>query len=127
MRSKNVLALAVSVLTLGLLLPTHAHAFGWHRSGPPVGWGREQAVRHWVYYPRYRHTYLRHPVTDPYAYRYTLRRYYPYYNSGYWRSAAAMRMRPRVRYVHPRYYRAWGYRRPGYRALNRRIYRHRRW
>ncbi len=127
MRSKSVLALVVSVLSLGFFAPSTSHAFGWHRGSPPAGWGRVQPVRHWVYYPRYKHTYRTHSVTAPYAYRYKRPRYHPYYNSGYWRSARAMRSRHRVRYVHPRYNRAWGYRKPGYRALTRRRSRHRRW
>lgn len=126
MRSKCVLALAVSVLSLGLFTPSPSHAFGWHR-GAPAGWGRAQTVRHWVHYPRYHHVYHSHPATDPYFYRYKRPRYYPYYNSGYWRSAREMRKRPRVRYVHPRYYRAWGYRKPGSRALKHRHYHHHRW
>ena len=126
MRSKSVLALAVSVLSLGVLAPSTSHAFGWHR-GSPSGWGRVQTVRHWVYYPRYHHTYRTHRVTDPYAYRYKRPRYYPYYNSGYWRSARQMRLRKRMRYVHPRYYRAWGYHKPGYRAFSRRRAHHRHW
>ena len=127
MRSNRVLALVVSVLSLGFMAPTESHAFGWQRGRAPVGWGREQAVRHWVYYPRYRHTYKRHPVTDPYAYQYAPRRYYPHYNSGYWRSSAYLRSRRRARFVYPRYRKAWGYHKPGYRALTRRAYRHRHW
>ena len=126
MRSKSILALVVSVISLGLLAPTPSYAFGWHRS-PPPGWGRVQPVRHWVYYPRYHHKYHIHPVTDPYAYRYKRPRYYPYYNSGYWRSAYQMRKRRGARYVHPRYYRAWGYRKPGYRVLKRRRFYRRPW
>lgn len=127
MRSKSVVALVVSILSLGIFAPTQSEAFGWHRGKPPAGWGRVQPVRHWVYYPRYHHVYHSHPVTDPYAYRYKRPRYYPYYNSGYWRSARVMRKRRRARFLHPQYYRAWGYDKPGYRAYSRRRVYHRRW
>jgi hypothetical protein len=45
---------------------------------------------------------------DRYPYVYTPERYYPYYNSNYWRPAEEMR-RPRPYYVQPPYYPAWGY------------------
>ena len=45
---------------------------------------------------------------DRYPYVYTPQRYYPYYNSGYWRPAPEMR-KPRPYYVQPPYYPAWGY------------------
>lgn len=127
MRLKYILAALAGVFALGFLVPDSAEAFGWHRGHPPKGWGRAQTVRHWVYYPRYRHHYHTHPATDPYAYRYRKPRYYPYYNSGYWRSAREMRKRRRY-YAQPRYYSAWGYSKPGYRALrHRRWHHHRRW
>lgn len=126
MRSKSVLALIVSVLSLGVVAPVDAQAFGWHRDRPPAGWGRVQRVRHWVYYPRYQNVYRTHRVTDPYAYRYKRPRYYPYYNSGYWKSARVMRKRRRAHFRYPRYYRSWGYHKPGYRAISRRALRHRR-
>ena len=45
---------------------------------------------------------------DRYPYVYDPPRYYPYYNSDYWRPAQDMR-RPRPYYVQPPYYPAWGY------------------
>ena len=45
---------------------------------------------------------------DRYPYVYDPPRYYPYYNSGYWRPAWQMR-KPRPYYVQPPYYPAWGY------------------
>ncbi len=45
---------------------------------------------------------------DRYPYVYEAPRYYPYYNSNYWRPAWQMR-RPRPYYVQPPYYPAWGY------------------
>ena len=45
---------------------------------------------------------------DRYPYVYDPQRYYPYYNSDYWRPAEEMR-RPRPYYNQPPYYPAWGY------------------
>jgi hypothetical protein len=45
---------------------------------------------------------------DRYPYVYDPPRYYPYYNSGYWRPAQEMR-KPRPYYQQPPYYPAWGY------------------
>jgi hypothetical protein len=59
------------------------------------------------------HRYYR-GAEDPHAYRYEPRGYYPYYNSGYWKSAREMRLRKRRHYNHPPYYAAWGYPDPYY-------------
>lgn len=127
MRFRFILTLAVSVFCFGMFAPTASEAGGWHRDHPPAGWGRVQPVRHWVYYPRYHHHYHRHPVTDPYAYRYVRPRYYPYYNSGYWRPASVMHKR-RARYHQPKYYRAWGRNKRVYRTYHSRRWHHRgRW
>lgn len=100
-----ILAFFVSLAGTGIM---PAAAFDLHRSKPPAGWGKEQVVKHHVYYPRYHHVYHVHSATDPYAYRSEARGYYPYYNSGYWRPAAEVR-HARPRYVLPKYYPAWGY------------------
>lgn len=91
--------LVAVVLTLGVFTTTHAEAFGRH------------------------HHIHRYAGVDPYGYHYVRPRYYPYYNSGYWRSAAEMRMRRKQRYVHPRYYQSWGYPKPRYRVMKRRWHR----
>lgn len=128
MRLKSVLALVASVAALAMMvMPTTSEAGGWHHKRPPAGWGRVQPVRHWVYYPRYRHTYHTHPVTDPYAYHYKRPRYYPYYRSGYWRPAHVMRKRHRVHYKHPRYYQSWGYGKPAYRVMRYKRHYRRHW
>ncbi|MEQ8825195.1 MAG: hypothetical protein RIC14_12555 [Filomicrobium sp.] len=110
------LALALCVLAATMLVagPQGAEAGGW-RERAPAGWGKTREVRHHVYRPRYRHVYRYHRKTDPYAYRYEPRGYYPYYNSGYWRPSRVVRKR----YRRPPYYKAWG--------DNRRGYRHREW
>lgn len=61
---------------------------------------------------------------DPYAYRYSPRGYYPYYNSSYWSSARYVRERNVAHYydwidIRPPYFQAWGHPRKGYQ--------HRRW
>ncbi len=117
MRSRIVL-LAVLV-GLGLTVPQAADA-GWSRRAP-YGYGRVQVVEHWGYHPRYANVYHVDFATDPYAYRYMPRRYYPYYNSGYWRPAAVLRYRKaccRPYPMLPRYYQAWGYPKPAYRQVD---------
>ena len=108
MRLKSMIAMLAAVLALGLASPRPAEATGWHRTAEPAGWGRMRTIRHWVYHPRYRHVYHTHAATDPYAYRYEPRGYYPYYNSGYWRPAHEMRG-ARPHYKLPKYYKAWGH------------------
>jgi hypothetical protein len=105
MRLKSFLALAAAVVSLGLAAaPQPASANFWDRPDQPAGWGTVRTVRHWVYYPRYHHVYLGHGVSDPYAYRYSPRGYYPYYNSAYWGAPRVHRYRGHL----PPYYAAWG-------------------
>jgi hypothetical protein len=128
MRSR--IALFAVLAAIGLTLPQGAEA-RWYRHGP-YGYGEAREVVHVGYYPRYRHRYATYYGTDPYAYRWEPRRYYPYYNSGYWRPAAEMRFRraccsPVI--VLPPYYQAWGYPKPRYMSRAwyiRPQYRHRR-
>ena len=105
MRLKTILALIVSVFTLAIAASGSASAFFWDRPDQPAGWDHMRTVRHWVYYPRYHHVYLNHSETDPYAYRYSPRGYYPYYNSDYWRPSSSVR---RQHNVLPPYYASWG-------------------
>jgi len=101
MRLSWICALALAALTSLTLVPQSAEANGerWAYPGAPKRWG---------YYPHYRHDPSRHEA-DPYAYNAVPRGYYPYYNSGYWRSAKEMRLRPKPHYVRPPYFQAWGY------------------
>ena len=111
MRLKSLLALAVTIVTLGIIAaPQSASAFFWDRPDQPAGWGRLNTVRHWVYYPHYNHEYLTHERTDRYAYKYSPRGYYPYYNSSYWGAPHIHRYRGRL----PPYYAAWGAPRANY-------------
>ena len=110
----SLFALAVLVAGAG----GTASAFDHKRSESPEGWGRERTVRHWVYHPRYHHVYHSHGATDPYAYRYEPRGYYPYYNSGQWRPRGHVGLK-RAHFKHPKYHKAW--------SANRRSYQHYRW
>ena len=110
MRWKSILAACAALACVGLANPEKAAAFG-HDRDQPAGWGRERAINHWVYYPRYAHNYH----VDPYAYQYSPRGYYPYYNSGNWRSTHSVRERNHAHYNNwnvraPRfkYQRSWG-------------------
>ena len=78
---KNLVVGIATVTTLSLLLPASAMA----------GWTR----------------YDRHAESDPYAYRYEHRGYYPYYGSDYWRPAKQVRNR-RFRHKQPRYHKSCG-------------------
>jgi hypothetical protein len=110
------LAIVVALAVPFLFTSGPAAADGWHHRRAPAGYGTVQTVRHWGYYPRYRHVTSFHYVTDPYLYRYEPRGYYPYYNSGYWRPAAEVRAKRALQYrlVQPPYYAAWGYPVPTY-------------
>ena len=107
MRLKTVFAVAAAGVALGLASPDPASAFDRDRPDIPQGWHGEQTVRHWVYYPRYRHYYLTNGQADPFGYDYRPRGYYPYYNSGYWKPAGDVELR-RAAFVRPTYYPAWG-------------------
>lgn len=113
MRLKNLLVAVLGLLAAAVTMPQTASALDFDRPDQPRGWDRMRTVRHWVYYPHYRHQYLRHTATDPHAYQYSPRGYYPYYNSGYWGPAR----RARHNYHLPKYYAAWGSKRRGYRHV----------
>jgi len=116
MRFSGLFALAAGALTLVLASSDSAQAFHRDRAHPPAGWHHAQSVRHWVYYPRYHHTYLANGATDPYAYRYQPNGYYPYYNSAYWKPAKCVKKR-RAHLQHPPYYQAWGHSKKHYNHL----------
>jgi hypothetical protein len=100
------MAIAAAAVALVVMSPGSASAFG-DRPDVPAGWVGDRAVRHWVYYPRYRNYYLTNAATDPFAYEYEPRGYYPYYNSGYWKPRAEV-PRNRAHFIAPKYYQAWG-------------------
>lgn len=83
MPSKTVLASLCLALTMSFVLPMPAAAGWFWRDRDP-------------------------DAPDRYPYEYEAQRYYPYYNSDYWRPAEEMR-KPRPYYVQPPYYPAWGY------------------
>ena len=107
---QRIFAAAFAILAVFGLASKPAHATCYNDCAPR-GWGHVRTVTHYGYYPRYQHVYAVHYVTDPYAYHYEPRGYYPYYNSGYWRPAAEMRWRRahQNRNVNVPYYQALGY------------------
>lgn len=92
MRRLALMTLAVAALGAAALSPQPAHAFGWDRGDG---------------------------VSDPYFYRPAARGYYPYYNSGQWRSAKHMRWKRSIArqqsYDYPQYNPVWGHPLDGYR------------
>lgn len=120
MRIKTLLSALAVALTFAVAAPQSADAFHWKRHDRPQGWGHARTVRHWVYYPRYRHVYVGHRYTDPHAYRYAPRGYYPYYNSRYWGRPRIKRHRAKL----PPYYRSWGAPRRRYRHVDWHYYRY---
>ena len=111
MRLKAFLAAALALVGLAFVSPASADGM----KEKPAGWGKTHHIKHHVYYPRYVHHYK----VDPYAWYYSPRGYYPYYNSGYWGSAHYIKWRNREHLnvwtqQHPRYkyYKAWGYPKP---------------
>lgn len=108
MRLKKLFGMFAAVAvaaTAFLAAPAEA---GFLHDRAPQGWGREQTVKHWVYYPRYHHRYYVAASTDPYSYKSSPRGYYPYYNSRYWRPAKDVR-KERYNYDKPDYWPSWGY------------------
>jgi hypothetical protein len=110
MRTKSIFAALAVLAALIVALPQSASA-GFFRHDRD--WGRERVVTHRIYKPRYRHRYYRKSYGDPYHYRYVKPRYYPAYNSHYW--VPARYYRKCCKHYHlPRYHKAWGYPRRGY-------------
>ncbi len=96
MRLKNFLGFAVAIASFGIVAAP--------QSASAADFGRSE--RH----ARYRNVVVEDTYVDPYAYSYSPRGYYPYYNSNYW---GPPRIR-RIRYQLPPYYAAWGAPRRGY-------------
>jgi len=98
------LALAGAVLMAGLAGPTPASAFDRGFDGP-----FREPIADYPLRRAERGCYTRHFMCpDPYAYRYRPRRYYPYYDSGYWRPRREV-SKYRVWYRMPPYAEAYGY------------------
>jgi len=107
MRTTRHLCAAAAGIALGLASLQPAEAFDRDRPMPPRGFAREQTVRHWVYYPRYRNFYYTYGQKDPFGYQYEPHGYYPYYNSGEWKPACCV-ARNRAHFGAPEYYPGWG-------------------
>ena len=98
----------IAVVACALLSAAPASATDLTR--PPAGFNETRDVHHWRYVPNYRHVVHVADTSDPYAYRYERRGYYPYYHSNYW--VPAEQMRNRYHYTYPgqkyRYSKSWG-------------------
>ena len=106
MRPKAVSAAALALVGLVLVSVMPASADGVKAKS------KARHAAHHDYPARYAHHYK----VDPYAWYYSPRGYYPYYDAGYWGSASYLKWRNRTRLSewntdHPqyRYYKAWGY------------------
>jgi hypothetical protein len=107
MRSR-VIALFLAAIGLALI-PAAAEAG--HRRHY---YNHDYNARGWAnsYEPFYHRHYRSDWEYDRYAYYASPRRYYPYYNSGYWRPTYELRARRdccRPYTALPPYYQAWGY------------------
>jgi hypothetical protein len=110
---KRSLAALTAVLAVAIVAAGSAHAGG--RGHWDYGWSYYPA-----YYPAHVKPYGRHArpvvaayfVTDPYAYRYEPRGYYPYYDAGYWRPLCANQTVCVPAEFQPPYWKAWGYPKP---------------
>lgn len=97
-------ALAAALMAAGLIGSPPARAFDRGYDGPFTEPIVDYPLRRVV-----RGCYRRHYYCpDPYDYYYRPRRYYPYYDSGYWRPAREV-SRHRRWYRVPPYADAWGY------------------
>lgn len=81
------------------------------------GMKKRSVVRKHAHHRAHHHRYAFD--VDPYAYRYSPRGYYPYYNSSYWSSARYVRQRNVAHYYdwiqeRPPYFKAWGHPRKDY-------------
>jgi hypothetical protein len=110
MRPKAVSAAAFAVV--GLVLASAAPAAADGASEKSEARARSSHAAQHGYYARYAHLYK----VDPYAWSYSPRGYYPYYNSGHWGPAKYLKWRNRVHLnvwntqpPYYRYYKAWGY------------------
>jgi hypothetical protein len=116
MRSR-VLALLAAMIGLALIPVAAEAGHRRHHYSP----NQEYNHRGWnnQYYPYYHRHYRSDWEYDRYAYSYSPRRYYPYYNSGYWRPTYELRARRdccRPFAQLPPYYQAWGYPKRYYRS-----------
>lgn len=73
-------------------------------------------------YPARRKVVAGYFVTDPYAYRYEPRGYYPYYDSGYWRPLCGGNVNCVPRPYQPPYWKGWGYPKPWLHRKFHRVY-----
>lgn len=108
MRLNCVLA-AAALAVIGTAAPDPTRAEGMESARP----AKSRVVRRHAQAPRFAHVFniYGYPAAseDPWAYSYQPRRYYPYYDSAYWRPHSEMRYRYRYDLALGDYYSSWGY------------------
>jgi len=107
MRFTTMLAACAALFAAALAAPASVQAGGFYRGDAHADWRFERPVRQHVRASRSACWDRRAHPDDCYGYRYEPRRYYPYYNSGYWRRPHEIKKRRH--YALPPYYEAWGY------------------
>jgi hypothetical protein len=110
MRSIVHVSRILTVVSAVLISTSSAKATDLVKPRPPAGYAETQDVHHWRYVPSYRHVVHVADTSDPYAYRYQRRGYYPYYHSNYWVPASEMRYRYRYTFTGQKYKysQSWG-------------------
>jgi hypothetical protein len=101
MRLKSLLLALAALIGLGAAPIDHAMADGMKSKSVKYGTVRKYHAHKYEFEP------------DRYAYRFSPRGYYPYYNSGYWSPARYVRERSHQHYYHwievrPPYFSSWG-------------------
>lgn len=126
MRLKPMWAALAAIIASGVVV-----------AAPAQAGGLAYRHHHYDYYPAYHpvsykrvHRHVRpavvgYAITDPYAYRYEPRGYYPYYDAHYWRPLCPRRLNCVPRQFQSPYWQAWGY--PTARAHHTYEYRVRPW
>lgn len=117
-----ILVAAIAAIASFMMVPRSAEAGGYHRVPHDYSICHTRSWRRGAALPRARHVYYAEYCSDPYEYRYAPTRYYPYYNSRYWKPARYFRKGYRT-LKKPPYYKAWGYSKRRYRKVRRRWHR----
>ncbi len=115
MRSRSLWAALMACLALSLAGSQPASAGGEYT----VWKGRDYRPAYYPVRPRPVSVYF---ITDPYAYRYEPRGYYPYYDAGYWRPLCGRNINCVKAVFQSPYWKAWGYPKPWLNRHYHRVY-----